>query len=88
MKHAVGCAKERWILRIAREAEAAKKDGRQRWHSIRKLQMGYAGRRPSRQRALKKANGELTRSPEEVKAMCTSTFPECSPSAATIPMLL
>ena len=36
--------------------------------------MGYAGCRPSRQRALKKANGELTRSPEEVKAMWYQHF--------------
>ena len=42
VKHAVDCAKESWILRIAHEAERAKKDGRQSWLSIQQLQMGYA----------------------------------------------
>ena len=74
MKHAAVYAKERWILCIAREAEVAKKDRTQCWHSIRKLQMGYAGHTPSCQRALKEANGELTRSPEEVKAMWYQRF--------------
>ena len=31
VKHTVDCAKERWILHIPREAEVAKKDGRQCW---------------------------------------------------------
>ena len=43
VKHAVDEAKERWILRVAREAESARRDGKRIWMSIRQLQMAYAG---------------------------------------------
>ena len=41
-------AKEEWISRVVREVECARKDGKQRWMSIRKLQMAHVGRRPAR----------------------------------------
>ena len=74
MKRAVDCAKESWILRIARKAERAKKDGSQRWKSIRQLQMGLSGRRPKRPTALVKSNGVLTSGPDEVKTMWPQHF--------------
>ena len=37
VKVAVDNAKEEWICRVAKEGEAAKKDGCTRWKSIRKL---------------------------------------------------
>ena len=67
VKHAVDSAKEKWICKVAEEAERAKTDGRTRWASIRHLQMTYAGRRPTRHTAIQKENGEITRSPEEVR---------------------
>ena len=67
VKLAVDDAKEGWILGVARKAESAKKDGRQRWKSIRQLQMGLAGRRPKRPTALLKSDGVLTSSLDEVK---------------------
>jgi len=38
LKKAVDEAKEEWIGRVMREAECARRDGKQRWASIRKLQ--------------------------------------------------
>ena len=61
-------AKEEWIRRTAQEGEKAVKDGRTRWQSIRKLQMAHTGRRPSRTTAILKKDGELTKSPEEVRS--------------------
>ena len=54
--------------KVAKEGEAAKKDGCTRWKSIRKLQLAYAGRRPTRPTAVMKENGSLTQGPEEVRA--------------------
>ena len=42
VKKAVDEAKEAWISRVTREAETARKNGKQRWTSIRKLQMAHA----------------------------------------------
>ena len=50
------------------QGEKAVKDGRTRWQSIRKLQMAHTGRRPSRTTAILKEDGELTKSPEEVRS--------------------
>ena len=55
-----------WVHRIALEGEAAVKDGRTRWDSIRKLQHAHAGRRPLRSSAVLKEDGEMTQGPEEV----------------------
>ena len=52
---------------LANIAEKARKDGKQRWTCIRQLQMAHAGLRPTRPTAMWKENGEVTRSPEEVK---------------------
>ena len=68
VKSAVDKAKEEWIKRIASEGEKAKKDGRTRWDSIRKLQTADEGRRPSRSTAVLKEDGELTKNPEEARS--------------------
>ena len=68
VKMAVHKAKDEWVRNVALEGAEASKDGRTRWKSIRKLQMAHSGRRPTRQTALLKENGELTASPEEVTA--------------------
>ena len=68
VKLAVDNVKEEWIKRIASEGENAKKDGRTRWNSIRKLQMAHAGRRPSRSTAILKEDGELMKNPKEVRS--------------------
>ena len=74
VKRAVDEAKERWILRVEREAESARKDGKQRWMNIRQLQMAYAGRRPIRPTALLKENGEMTCCTDEVKLRWFNNF--------------
>ena len=68
VKKAVDEAKEEWIRRVIREAECARRDGKQRWMSIRKLQMAYLGQRPTRPTRLCKKDGTLTNGSEEVKA--------------------
>ena len=68
VKEAVDTAKEEWIRRTALEVELTQKDGKSNWKSIRKLQMAHAGRRSSRSTAVLKENGELTKSPEEVRS--------------------
>ena len=67
LKKAVDEAKEEWIGRVMRGAECAWRDGKQRWASIRKLQMAHAGRWPAQPTRLCKSDGEMTRGPEEVK---------------------
>ena len=66
MKAAVDKAKEDWICRVAREGEAAVKDRRARWDSIRRLQQAHAGRRPTRPTAVVKEDGALTQGEKEV----------------------
>lgn len=68
VKYAVDAAKERWICKVAEEAERLKTDSRSRWTSIQQLQMTYAGQRPTRHPAIQKENAEIIRSSEEVKA--------------------
>ena len=48
------------------EGEAAVKDGKTRWESVRKLQQVHAGCRPTRPSAVRKEDGELTQGPTEV----------------------
>ena len=67
MKPAVDEAKGRWILRVAREAKSEREDEKQRWMSIKQLQMAFAGQRPTRPMAVVKKNGEMTCCPKEVK---------------------
>ena len=67
VKQAVFKAKEDWIWKVANEAAQAKKDGKQRWKSVRQLQMAFAGRRPTRPSAVLKVDGEVTKTPEETK---------------------
>ena len=55
------------MRRVVKEGEAAVKDGRARWDSIRKLQQAHSGRRPVKPSAVLKENGELTQGPEEVR---------------------
>ena len=66
VKRAVDKVKEEWIRRVAMEGEAAKKDGRARWDSIRRLQRVHTGCRPIRPNAVRKEDGELTQGPEGV----------------------
>ena len=66
VKKAVEKAKEDWICRVAKEAEAAVKDGRARWDSIRRLQQTHAGRRPTKPSAVFKEDGDLAQGPSEV----------------------
>ena len=66
VKRAVDKAREEWICRVAREGEAAVKDGRARWDSVRRLQQAHAGRRPTRPMAVMKEDGALTQGEEEV----------------------
>ena len=60
-------AKERWIKRVASTAELARRDGKQRWKSVRQLQLAFAGRKATRPTALFKEDGVETQSPDEVK---------------------
>ena len=66
VKRAGDRAREDWIRRVAKEGEAAVKDGRTSWESIWKLQRAHAGCRPIRPNAVIKENGELTPGPMEV----------------------
>ena len=68
VKVAVDNTKEEWICRVAKEGEAARKDGGTRWKSITKLQLAHAERRPTRPTAVMKENGSLTQGPDEVRA--------------------
>ena len=74
VKHAVDAAKEEWISTLSGEAEKARKDGCQRWMNVRQLQMAFRGRRPRRPAALRKENGELTTSLEDVEKCWHSHF--------------
>ena len=65
VKKAVCAAKESWICQVAKKGEAARKDGRTRWDSIRRLQRVYAGCRPIRPSVVRKGDGSLTQGPEE-----------------------
>lgn len=47
VKQAIDAAKE-WICGVSDDAEKAKKDGRERWMYVRKLQMAYQGHRTRR----------------------------------------
>ena len=76
VKQAVDDAKEEWIKKVADEAEKARKDGCQRWTSIRKLQMTHRGRRPHRPSVLLKKNGEMTANPGEVRQLWHDHFRE------------
>ena len=66
VKRAVDKAREEWICRVAREGEAAVKDGHARWDSVRGLQQAHAERRPTRPTAVMKEDGALTQGEEEV----------------------
>ena len=61
-------AKEAWVSRVTREAELERKNGKQRWTSIRKLQIAHVGIRPAQSTKLYKREGGVTSGPEEVKA--------------------
>ena len=65
VKKAVDRAKETWIRKVAKEGEAAKKDGKMRWDCIRRLKQVHAGRRPVRPSAVRNEDGELTQGPTE-----------------------
>ena len=68
VKDAVDNAKEECKCRVAKEGEAARRNGCTKWKSIRKLQLALAGRRPTRPTAVMKENGSLTQGHEEVRA--------------------
>ena len=66
VKRAVDEARESWIAKVAADGEAAVKDGKTRWESIRKLQRAFSGRKSVRPSAVKKLNGELAEGEAEV----------------------
>ena len=66
VKRTVNRAREEWIVRVAREGEAAVKDGKARWESIRKLQQVHAGRRAARPTSVRKEDGGLAQGPVEI----------------------
>lgn len=66
VKKAVDKARDQWIAKVAADGEAAVKDGKTRWESIRKLQRAFAGRRSVRPNAVKKLDGELAEGEAEV----------------------
>ena len=47
VKVAVDNAKEEWACRVAKEKDAARKDGCTKWKSNGKLQLAHSGRRPT-----------------------------------------
>ena len=60
VKRAADKAREVTIRRVAMEEEAAVKDGKIRWESVRKVQQVHAGCRPTRPSAVRKEDRELT----------------------------
>ena len=68
VKKAVDEAKEAWIGRVVKEAECVRRDGKQRWKSIRMLQMTHVARRPARPTRLIRRDGGMTNGPREVRA--------------------
>ena len=66
VKRAVNKAREEWIVRVAREGEAAVKDGKVRWESIRKLQQVHAGCRAARLSYFSEEDGGLAQGPVEI----------------------
>ena len=71
MKKAVDEAKEAWISGVIKDTEHARKDGKQRWTSIKKLQMAHRERKPIRPARLCKGDGG---GPDEVKATWQEHF--------------
>ena len=69
-------AKEDWIYRVAREGEAAVKDERARWDSIRRLQQAHSGRRPTRLTAVVKEDGVLNTRGKRSNHQVVSAFYE------------
>ena len=74
VKKAVDEAKEAWISGVIKEAVRARKDGKQRWNNIKKLQMAHRGRKPTRPARLCKRDGGMTSGPDEVKAAWQEHF--------------
>lgn len=74
VKRAVDKAKEDWICRIAKEAEAAVKDGRTRWDRVRRLQQTHAGRRSIKPSSVWKEDGTLTQGNEELTKRWSQHF--------------
>jgi len=66
VKKAVDKAGQDWIRRVAMEGEAAKKNGRTRWNSTRRLQQARSGRRQARRSSMRKDNISLTQGPHGV----------------------
>lgn len=74
VKRAVDKAKEDWICRVAKEAEAAVKDGRTRWERIRSLQQTHMGRRTFKPRSVWKEDGTLTQGGEDLAKRWSQHF--------------
>ena len=74
VKRAVDKAKEDWICRVVKEAEAAVKDGRTRWDRVRRLQQAQAGRRSIKPSTVWKEDGTLTQGNEEVTRRWSQHF--------------
>jgi len=54
--------------RVVKEAECERRDRKQKWKSIRMLQMAHVGRRPARPTRLIRRDGGMTNGPGEVRA--------------------
>ena len=78
VKKAVDKAKEEWINRVSLECEAAVKDGKAHWDSIRRLQQAHGGCRPLTPSAVMKDNGELTKDPVEILDRWHQHFNTCA----------
>ena len=63
-------AKEEWICRVVKEAEAAEKDGRTRWEKVRQLQQTHMGK----PRSVLKEDGTLTQGSEDLARRWSQHF--------------
>ena len=63
-----------WIRKTVKEADKAKKDGKQRWKCVRQLQTAFIGRRPARSSHVRKPGGKLPSEPEETRMMWYDHF--------------
>ena len=74
VKRAVDKAKEEWICRVAKGAEAAVKDGCVKWERVRSLQQVHMGRKTIRPRSVWKEDGTLTQGSEDLAKRWSQHF--------------
>ena len=73
INRAVDEAKEAWISKVISDAKHCR-DGKLRWHCIRKLQTAFCGRQPARSVRFRKQDGSLTMDPMELKQLWYEHF--------------